>query len=338
LLRAAGILAGNEPVPEAVKQWLKLPPAAALDRLTAAWQESEVFNELRLLPGLVCEGEWSNEARLARQRLLSLIRAIPVNRWWSLSAFVQDIQAHQPDFQRPVGDYDSWFIRRAADGVYLRGFACWDEVDGALVRFLITRLLFWLGRVDLATSGQEGMVSAFRLKTKPEISRQDGRLTVASNGRIVIPRQVPRLVRYQVARFCEWEPSPPGEYRYRVTVQSLQRCAGQGLKVGALPALLAKHAQSELPPAFVKAVKRWESRGTEARLETQMVLRLSRAEVLEELHRSRAARFLGEVLNPTTVIVKPGASSRVLAALAELGLLAEVLVPDQPQDPALQAK
>jgi hypothetical protein len=45
--------------------------------------------------------------------------------------------------------------------------------------------------------------------------------------------------------------------------------------------------------------------------------------VLEELRKSKAGRFLGETLGPVTVIVKPGAQARVLAALAELGLLAE---------------
>ena len=35
-------------------------------------------------------------------------------------------------------------------GDYLRGFSTWDEVDGALVRFLITGPMHWLGLVDLA--------------------------------------------------------------------------------------------------------------------------------------------------------------------------------------------
>jgi hypothetical protein len=73
----------------------------------------------------------------------------------------------------------------------------------------------------------------------------------------------------------------------------------------------------------VKALKRWDDNGTEARAETQVVLRVSRPEVLEELRKSKAARFLGEPLGPTTVIIKAGAQSKVMAALAELGLLAE---------------
>jgi hypothetical protein len=95
------------------------------------------------------------------------------------------------------------------------------------------------------------------------------------------------------------------------------------LKVEHLLSLLAKYAAGGIPPVLVKALKRWESNGTEARVQTQVVLRVSRPEVLEELRKSKAARFLGELLGPTTVVIKEGAQSKVLAALAELGLLAE---------------
>jgi hypothetical protein len=87
--------------------------------------------------------------------------------------------------------------------------------------------------------------------------------------------------------------------------------------------LLAKYTSAGIPPVLVKALKRWEGNGTEARVQTQVVLRVSRQEVLEELRKSKAARFLGEMLGPTTVVIKDGAQSKVLAALAELGLLAE---------------
>jgi hypothetical protein len=146
---------------------------------------------------------------------------------------------------------------------------------------------------------------------------------VASNGLISVPRLVPRVTRYLIARFCEWDAPRLDEYRYRVTTGSLKKAAKQGLKVGQLLGLLAKNATSGIPPAFVRALKRWEANGTEARVETQTILRVSRPEVLEELRKSKAGRFLGETLGPVTVIVKPGAQARVLAALAELGILAD---------------
>lgn len=345
LLRAAGILAGNEPHAEQVKSFLETPRPQALSMLADAWRSSETFNELRLIPGLVCEGEWKNAPFAARHYLLGLLEAVPEGKWWSLPAFIRAVKEKFPDFQRPAGDYDSWFIKRVADGVYLRGFSSWDEVDGALIHYLITGPLFWLGKVDLASAEEGGNVTAFRIKEKRITSNESARLTVASNGRITVPRLVPRVTRYLIARFCEWNDDgrvaagsryiPSGlldqrrietlydEYHYRVTTTSLNRAGAQGLKVGQLLSLLAKNAAAEIPPAFVKALKRWEVNGTEARIAVRTVLRVSRPEVLEELRKSKAGRFLGESLGPVTVVVKPGAQSKVLAALAELGLLAE---------------
>jgi hypothetical protein len=323
LLQAARIVSGDTSQPEQVKAFLEMPRMQALAMLTTAWQESETFNELHMLPGLVCEGEWSNQPLATRTFLFHLLEALPEGKWWSLPAFLRAIKDKYPDFQRPVGDYDSWFIKRVSDGTYLRGFERWDEVDGALLRYLITGPMFWLGVVELATPEDSQAVTAFRVNVKPINSTERGKLTVASNGLISVPRLAPRVTRYLIARFCEWDEPRPDEYRYRVTTGSLKKAGKQGLKVGQLLSLLAKNATAGIPPAFVKALKRWEASGTEARVETQTILRVSRPEVLEELRKSKAGRFLGETLGPVTVIVKPGAQARVLAALAELGLLAE---------------
>jgi hypothetical protein len=323
LLQAAGIVSGDTSQPEQVKVFLEMSRLQALVLLTKAWQESETFNELHLLPGLVCEGEWTNQPLATRTFLVHLLEALPEGKWWSLPAFLRAIKDKYPDFQRPAGDYDSWFIKRLSDGTYLRGFERWDEVDGALLRYLITGPMFWLGVVELASPEDSQAVTAFRVNVNPIISAEKGKLTVASNGRISVPRLAPRVARYLIARFCEWDEPRPDEYHYRVTTASLKKAGEQGLKVGQLLSLLAKNATAGIPPAFVKALKRWEASGIEARVETQTILRVSRPEVLEELRKSKAGRFLGETLGPVTVIVKPGAQAKVLAALAELGLLAE---------------
>ena len=154
---------------------------------------------------------------------LSKIAEIPKNQWWSLPAFIRDIKASQPDFQRPAGDYDTWFIKRDADNTYLRGFTFWDEVDGALIRYFF-QMLNWLGQADLASTNEEGAISAFRLSgSLTESKAETAKMTVSSNGRITIPRLSPRVIRYQAARFCEWETSPnKDEFRYRITSHSLQ--------------------------------------------------------------------------------------------------------------------
>ncbi len=331
LSHAAGLLKKNIPQAEEVKTFLEASRADALKLLVEAWKKSEMFNELRLLPSLICEGEWKNSPLDARNSILGFLGTIPTGKWWNLDSFVSAIKQKRPDFQRPAGDYDSWFIKRAADGRYLRGFESWDEVDGALIRFFITGILHWLGMVDLASMKPDSEITAFRLPASNSRfptsytmgNVENGKLKIASSGKIVAPRLTPRSVRYQLARFCEWDEEKPDEYHYHLTPRSLTRAKEQGLKVEHLLVLLAKHADAGIPPALVEALKRWDVNGTEARAETQVVLRVSSSKVLEELRKSKASRFLGEALGPTSVVVKAGAQSKVIAALAEMGLLAE---------------
>lgn len=312
---------------EQVRNFLKAGRDEALEHLTRTWRVSGTFNELRQVPGIECEGDWNNRPLATREFLLDLLESVPPGTWWSLLGFIHGIKEKYPDFQRPAGDYDSWFIKSISDGAYLRGFGSWDEVDGALVRYLVSGPLYWLGQVDLATPAGEVVVSAFRRRRELPYNTgsETAKLHVSSQGRVVIPRGLGQAARYQIARFCEWQEEKDDEYRYRLTTASLKRAAGQGLKVSQLLTLLAKNAAAEIPPAIIKALKQWEQKGTEARLEAQTILRVSRPEIIEDLRKSKAGRFLGESLGPATVIVKAGAHAKVVAALAELGLLADEL-------------
>jgi hypothetical protein len=330
LLTTAGLLKKDAPQTEKIKSFLEASRADALKILIIAWQSSQTFDELRLIPNLICEGEWKNQALVTREFLMDLIGSIPENKWWSIPAFIRAIKEKFPDFQRPAGDYDSWFIKRESDGQYLRGFAYWDQVEGALVKHFI-HTLHWLGMADLASPEEGKDAAAFRIRSKvenqgadPRPSTLDGKLTVTSNGKVIVSRFFSRAVRYQISRFCDWEETKPDEYQYQISARALAHAKEQGLQAGQLLALLVKYTNGAVPPALVKALKQWEAHGTEARVKNLLVLRVNRPEILEEMRKSKAAKFLGEVLSPTAVIIKSGAESKVLAALAELGLLAEI--------------
>jgi len=342
LLTTAGLIKKGAPQTEKVKSFLETSRADALKLLIEAWQSSQSFDELRLLPGIICEGEWKNQPLVTRGFLLNLINSIPQNKWWSLPAFLRAIKEKFPDYQRPAGDYDSWFIKRESDGQYLRGFSYWDSVDGALIKYFI-QTLHWLGMADLASPEEGKEATAFRIqsiaqggvpaaedggKSKLEKKEDKGKIVVSSNGKITISRMFSRAVRYQISRFCEWEKEYPDEYKYQVTARSLTHAKEQGLKAEQLLSLLVKYTNSNVPPALVKALKRWEMHGSEARVESLLVLRVSRPEVMEEMRKSKAGKFLGELLSPTAVVVKSGAIQKVVAGLAELGLLAEVISDD----------
>lgn len=324
LLTTASIIKNDGLHPEAVKKFLEALRPEALDMLYKAWLNSTTFDELRLIPTIVCEGEWKNQPQVTREFLMNLINDIPQGKWWSLPAFVKAIKEKFPDYQRPAGDYDSWFIKRASDGQFLRGFAYWDVVDGALIKYSI-QILHLLGKVHLAAPEEGKEVTAFfLLSSSPEKKEERGKITVSSNGKISVPRSFSRTVRYQLARFCEWDDPKGDDYFYRVTAESLKRATEQGLKAEQLLAMLVKYTKEAVPPALVKALKRWNANGAEARVESLLVLRVSKPEIMEEMRKSKAGKYFGEILSPTAVVVKGGAIQKVLAELAELGLLAEV--------------
>jgi hypothetical protein len=340
LLGAAQLLdeRGN-PAPEPVRSFLEGPRANVLVTLARAWLHSPLINDLRLLPGKVFEGDWQNDALRARQAILDFVSTIPRGRWWSLSAFVADVCDRHADFQRPAGDYDSWYIRDQLSGEFLRGFSHWEAVDGALIRYVICGPMYWLGLVDLATPlPKEGVttstlpVTAFRLTEwfdtilgggfPEDLSVEDQPILVGSDARMRVPALAPRAVRYQLARFGIWEAQKKGVYVYRITPASLARARQQGLQIVHLIGLLRRYAQA-VPPNLAKALERWNEVGSEARIQEAVVLRLSSPELLQTLRASRAARFLGEPLGPTVVIVKPGAWKKVTEVLVELGYLSE---------------
>lgn len=334
LLHSAGLVnSQGQPISETVRPFLEASRPEALAQLVESWLKSSKFNELRLIPGLQCEGDWYNDPVHTRQVLLDLLSHTPQESWWSLAAFTAAVREQAPDFQRPAGDYDSWFIKRASDGQYLRGFAAWDEVDGALIRFTITGPLHWLGMMDLAAPNPQALPSAFRPSPwsaalwhgsfPSGLPVENASLRVSSDGRLIVPALTPRSARYQIARFCQWEGESVAEYTYRITPTSLERAQKQGLRTSHLLALLRRHSASALPPVLVQALERYEKFGVQAHIEQNTLLNLASPEVLTALQRSRAARFLGEVLNPTTVIIRPGGEEIVRFALAELGYLVE---------------
>jgi hypothetical protein len=342
MLRVASLLDEQDlPLPEPTRGFLEASRPEALAHLVRSWLRSPEFNELRLIPHLQAEGEWENDPLNTRQAVLDFIAGIPAGSWWSLPAFISAIRQEHPDFQRPYGDYDSWFIRdmrspQAGDsgsGEFLRGFKHWDDVDGELVRFTIAGPMFWLGLVDLGLPSEgEGKPSVFRLSKwaarlvkgeAPEAPAKDiGGVLVSSDAKFYAPRLASRAARYQISRFCTWEGEDEQGYHYRVTPASLLRARQQGLSTSHLISLLRRHAQAT-PPSFFKALERWEQHGPQARLERLVVLRLSSPEIMQAVRASKAARFLGEPLGPTTIAVKPGAWEKVLAILAQMGYLGE---------------
>ena len=335
LLKEAGLINNeNQPIPETTKVFLESSRAKSLAFLASTWLNSERINDLLMVPGLNFEGNWQNDPLMTRKAVLNLLSELPQNSWWNITAFLLSVKKQEPDFQRPAGDYDSWFISRSTDGEYLRGFRFWDEVEGALLNYLITGPLHWLGIYDLASPGPTTSPEAFRPSKWAEflwhgnvptiIEREEDPVHISSDGKLIISRKTPRATRYQISRFCEWENEKPEGYLYRITPDSLERAQKQQLTPTHLLKLLQNHAAAEIPPSLKKALSRWQKFGKQANLKRFYLLQVSSPEIMQELKSGSTGRFIEELLNPTTAIIKPGAIDKIQSELASLGYLAEI--------------
>lgn len=333
LLTILGVLdRDGTPNPDRARDFLNLSRGETLLRLWQTWRDSPDHNDLRLVPGLQAEGAWENDSLRVRGKILEILSRVPRHTWWSLTGTIAHVKEKHPDFQRPSGDYDSWFLKDASTGKYLRGFKHWNQVEGALLRYTITGPLHWLGILDLAVSGDSsrGQATAFRFsalsklllagKLPEALESETDPIYIRSKGEIAVSPFVPRAVRYQVARFCVWEKPKQSRYIYFLTPTSLEKAEEHGLRIAHLLTLLQSHAEA-IPPNMLKALEGWEERGVEASLEKETVLRVASPAMLETIQKSRGARFLREQLGPTAVVIKEGSEEKVSEILIELGFL-----------------
>jgi len=333
LLAAMKLITSSEqPVPEDARPFLEMPRGEALSWLVRGWRESSLFNELKLISSLICEGAWHNEPEAARQKILDFLSEVPEGAWWNLTSFIDAIHDREPDFQRPAGDFDTWLIQDAESGESLKGLSHWDEVDGALIRYLVTGPMHWLGLMDLASPDEGEAVTVFRfsgwapqlLMGQPvDLSEEDQPVESFSDGKITAGRLTPRLGRYQISRFCLWVDETEEQYSYQITPASLEKAREQGLKVSHLERLLNRYGE-EPPPNLVEALTRWEREGGQVRIRPCIILQVETPKILQALRESPGGRFLGEPLGPTAAIVNPGAVEKVTRELARLGYLSDV--------------
>ena len=330
------------PVSQNARRWLEAPRSEQVRALALAWRESVDYNDLWHTPGLLVETA-GNDPRLARQVICDVLRELPPDSWWIVDAVIDEIKATDPDFQRPGGDYENWYIRGESSGDYLGGFENWDAVEGAMLRFILTGPLHWLGLADLGSYGGEmlGRLNAYgrafvagtAWPTRPD---EPETIVLHDDGTIDASRRLSRYDRFQLARFTEWLHA--GDvYRYRLSPRGLRRASVQGITDRHIRAFLSRvTAGASLPEKVAAMLTHWaQTAHAEATIEHLLVLRMTSAEALDAaLDEPAIRRYLGARLGPEAVIVRPGQAAALQDALAEHGILAEIIGDDQGDHPA----
>lgn len=278
-LRAGGRGRRLALVAAAVHAWLEAPRAEQRAALLAAWARSTAWNDLCRTPALSCEqtGSWSNDPVGTRQRLLPLLARLQPGAGYGLAGLAAAIQTLAPDFQRPDGNYDTWYIRQRGAAAFLRGFEHWQQVEGALLHFVLSGPLHWLGAVALAEAGPaaadappaaggislsaagQAWLTGAPPPQEQEQEQEPALVTVQPDFTLLVPAGAALLDRFRAARFTTWQGATwDGDqpiFSYRISQTGLQRAAQQGIDAARVLAFLQARA-AELPANVARALER----------------------------------------------------------------------------------
>jgi hypothetical protein len=312
--------------------WLQKSRDAQLRALAEAWSSSN-WNELGHTPGVRCEGDqWHNDPILARTALLD---ALPRTAdWYALDDLAAFVKTNDPDFQRPDGNYDTWYVRELETGIYLNGFDNWAKVEGRLLRFLMQGPMVWLGLAVTAVHENRPLFALtdraleWLADTLPEPHEITTPLVVQADCTLSVPRQASRFHRFQAGRISELLPVTPAQpYQFRLTPTTLAQAHKQGITAERMLQFLEEASALPLPSSVKRAITRWAEKGPEGRLETAVILRVRDAAILDTLRTNPKTRpFLGESLGDLAVAVPAQNWENLRTAVAQLGLLLDVAI------------
>jgi hypothetical protein len=256
--------------------WLKLEPLSRQRLLFSSWLDDGSWNDLLHVPSLNCEDTgWGNDPVLARQAVVTWLREAPPGIWLCTESLLTTVRDLEPDFARPDGDYESWYIRDATSGQYLTGFHHWDMVEGAYIRYLLGHPLRWLGVTNVSAGDIPGFPSSFqvtadgaellaaRSSERERVGRRPGALQgtrhvdVEPDGRLLISLDASWYDRFILERFSEWLRERNRVAEYRMTQQTVRKAAAEGIRARQVEAFLRHVTGDCLPSKLRRNIHLW---------------------------------------------------------------------------------
>lgn len=323
------------PDPDPTRAWLQTHPAQQQRFLQNAWRADPTWNELWHVPDLVPQPTgWENSPMLARSKILDYLGQLkdPGETWFMIDDFVTAIKQVDPDFQRPDGDYESWYIKDN-QGEYLMGFENWDNVEGTLIRHMLSQLLPLLDVIELGLPAETGEPVQFRLtpsgaaflageSVSPRPGEKPGLLRVDNNFLAYIPAHASLYDRFQLARFAELERRESNRVVYQISRASVGRAMRNGVTVDQIVTFLARATNNRTPLKVVENLRTWGQRRDTVQLERTTLLRLKHETLATELRQHPSlGKLLGERVGPTAFLIPADNVTEVRRLLIELGYL-----------------
>jgi hypothetical protein len=320
---------------ERVRDWLDKSRLEQLVALQDVWREDAEWNELWHVPDIRCEETgWRNDPLRARHAALDFIGRCPPDRWFSIGGLIAAVRERFPDYARPDGDFETWYIRDVRTGEYLTGFEYWDRIEGALLAYLLSGPLHWLGIVSLGYREGWQKPSAFRvtpwgghflgLDHAPLTERPHPPALVRPDGTVHLAREASLRDRFQLARIADWRASGAA-YVYAITAPSLARSLGAGIDVSRIERFLARISDAPVPAAMLARIRGWAARYGQVSMHRVLVLETRSAQVMGRLRRHERLRaYLRRALSPTMALVRESDWPLLAQELYRAGYLPEI--------------
>lgn len=312
----------NHPKKAAV-HWLKQAENEALQAIWTQWFASSKWNALHHVPEIVCEGgHWQNDPIAPRRVLLDYLPHD--DQWIDISLLIAKIKQDEPDFQRPNGNYDDWYIREVNTGGYLSGFDSWDKVEAHLLYYVLTQPMHWLGMIDISENKIRPTynLNAWRNEQSLILHRTDLPIVIHANATLIVPVESSRYDRFQLTRIAELQPPvTDAPWVFELTAHSLAYAHSQGITIERILDFLEKVSDRPLPASVRRAIERWRQNNTEGNIQSETILRVANADIIKKLRQNDKTRpYMGESLGDLSVIIL-GNDKHFRQLVAQLGLL-----------------
>jgi hypothetical protein len=329
--------------PEEAQNFLQMNRIAALLQMMMSWKNSDQIDDLRETTDLFIDDLVKYSSREIRKSVLTLMQRITSNEWCSFDGFSVSIRKANPNFLRPDGENSPWLIRNTIRN----NFNEWASIEGEYLQYLLHYPLYWFGIVDIAfheksENESKQKISAFRITRigrifldemdKKSISEKILKIKntekdipkISIDGKIILTNSTPRLLRYQISRFCEWTKLEITRSVFSVTPFSLRQAKENGLSVNSFIGLLKRSIGSGVPQKLLIAIDQWDKVDTQATIFHALLVTVNNPNWINALLSSKdTAPWIEQRLNDNTIIIKSKGEKIIYRALIELGALAD---------------
>lgn len=323
------------PKRSSLQKWLDSTRSEQLKTLLDAWHTSTIYRDMWHVRGLHVDYDagFPYDPLLGREAMVEFLRQVaPASEWFAVDELIDAVKVIDSDFQRPGGDYESWYIRNDA-GEYLHGYESWDAIEGALIDFYIKGPMHWLGLTDISEDAARFTAygrAYIGLSDFPNPPDPGDLITINDDGVLVVSRRVSRVDRFQVARFSTWGTPDSAEYYYRIDAEGIEMAAKQNITTGHILTFLNKHADGKaLPERVNQLLENWQGGGgnlSEVTFERLLVLRTTSPEVLDRIYNEPSLRrYLGAKLGEMACIIRANQEDDLQVALGDVGIKVEIL-------------